>query len=216
MLPRMYTPTPREGALARLAVATLLAGLSACGGGSDEPAASPAPAPAPVAAAPAPVATPPLAPAPGVAGTRATCNLTDFRAQALARVNSYRAAGASCGAQGSFPAVRALAWNDALTLASLVHSDDMVALNFFSHTGTNGSSAGQRATAAGYVWSTWGENIAAGQPTVDSVMAAWQASPGHCANLMNAGFRDIGVACVSGTANNSYRTYWTMTLGAAR
>ncbi len=97
-----------------------------------------------------------------MAGTRATCNLADFRAQALARVNSYRAAGASCGAQGSFPAVPALAWNDALTQASLVHSEDMVALNFFSHTGSNGSSAGQRATAAGYVWSTWGENIAAG------------------------------------------------------
>ena len=56
----------------------------------------------------------------------------------------------------------------------------------------------------------------AGQPTVDSVMAAWLASTGHCANLITAGFRDIGLACVSGTANNSYRTYWTMTLGAAR
>jgi uncharacterized protein YkwD len=151
-----------------------------------------------------------------VAGTRATCNLADFQAQALARVNSYRAAGASCGAQGNFPAVPALAWNDALTQASLMHSDDMVALNFFSHTGSTGSNAGQRATAAGYVWSTWGENIAAGQATVDTVMAGWLASPGHCANLMNARFRDIGLACVSGTANNSYRTYWTMTLGAAR
>ncbi len=163
-------------------------------------------------AAPAPA----TAPAPGVAGTRATCNLADFRALALARVNSARAAGASCGAEGDFPAAPALAWNDALTQASLVHSDDMVALDFFSHTGSSGSSAGQRATAAGYVWSTWGENIAAGQATVDSVMAGWLASPGHCANLMNARFRDIGLACVSGTANNRYRTYWTMTLGAAR
>jgi uncharacterized protein YkwD len=151
-----------------------------------------------------------------VAGNRATCNLADFRAQALARVNSYRAAGASCGAQGSFPPAPALAWNDALTQASLGHSDDMMALNFFSHTGSSGSSVGQRATAAGYVWSTVGENIAAGQTTVDIVMAGWLASPGHCANLMNARFRDIGLACVSGTASNSYRTYWTMTLGAAR
>ena len=151
-----------------------------------------------------------------MAGNRATCNLADFRAQALARVNSYRAAGASCGAQGSFPPAPALAWNDALTQASLGHSDDMMALNFFSHTGSSGSSVGQRATAAGYVWSTVGENIAAGQTTVDIVMAGWLASPGHCANLMNARFRDIGLACVSGTASNSYRTYWTMTLGAAR
>ena len=33
---------------------------------------------------------------------------------------------------------------------------------------------------------------------------------------MNARFRDIGLACVSGTASNRYRSYWTMTLGAAR
>jgi len=200
---------PRPPAHARLAVASLLAALSACGGGSggDAPDAR-----APAAAAPAPAP----APAPGVAGNRATCNLADFRAQAVARVNSYRAAGASCGAQGTFPPAPALAWNDVLTQASLGHSDDMMALNFFSHTGSSGSSVGQRATAAGYVWSTVGENIAAGQTTVDIVMAGWLASPGHCANLMNARFRDIGLACVSGTASNSYRSYWTMTLGAAR
>lgn len=97
-----------------------------------------------------------------------------------------------------------------------MHSDDVMALNFFSHTGSSGSSAGQRATAAGYVWSTWGENIAAGQPTVDSVMAGWQSNPGRCANQMNARFRGMGLACVSGTASNGYRSYWTMTLGAAR
>jgi uncharacterized protein YkwD len=48
------------------------------------------------------------------------------------------------------------------------------------------------------------------------VMAGWMASDGHCANIMNADMRDIGVACVAGGAGNSYRTYWTMTLGAQR
>jgi uncharacterized protein YkwD len=131
-------------------------------------------------------------------------------------VNAYRAAGASCGSEGNFPAAPPLAWNAALTQASLVHSDDMVAFNFFSHTGSDGSSAGQRATAAGYIWQSWGENIAAGQLSVAVVMASWMASPGHCANIMHAGFRDIGLACVSGGAGSSYPTYWTMTLGSAR
>ena len=81
---------------------------------------------------------------------------------------------------------------------------------------SDGSSAGQRATAAGYVWRTWGENIAAGQTSVNQVMAGWLASPGHCANLLNPNFRDIGLACVSAGAGNTYRTYWTMTLGATR
>lgn len=217
MIRCMTASSSRPRAPLGLIVLSLLVGLSACGGGGGD---SPAPSPAPVAAAPAPAPAPSPSPAPppapGVAGTRATCQIADFREQALARVNAYRAAGASCGASGTFPPAPALAWNDALTQASVVHSDDMVARNFFSHTGSDGSSAGQRATAAGYVWSTWGENIAAGQQGVDSVMAAWLASPGHCANLMNARFRDIGLACVSGTASNSYRTYWTMTLGASR
>lgn len=92
----------------------------------------------------------------------------------------------------------------------------MVAFDFVGHTGTDGSSAGDRATAAGYVWQSWGENVAAGQPTLAVVMAGWMASPGHCANIMRAGFRDIGLACVKGGAGNTYRTYWTMTLGSAR
>jgi uncharacterized protein YkwD len=161
--------------------------------------------------APAGPATPSAEP-----GTRATCGLPGFQAEALALVNAHRAAGASCGSSGSFAATTPLAWNTLLTQAALVHSDDMVANDFVSHTGSDGSNAGQRSTAAGYLWSTWGENIAAGQPTVAIVVAAWMASPGHCANLMQPAFRDIGLACVSGSASNVYRSYWTMALGAAR
>jgi uncharacterized protein YkwD len=61
-----------------------------------------------------------------------------------------------------------------------------------------------------------GENIAAGQTTVDSVMADWMASPGHCANIMRPEFVEMGVACVNGTPANTYRTYWTMDFGRPR
>jgi uncharacterized protein YkwD len=134
----------------------------------------------------------------------------------LALVNQHRLAGASCGSRGVFPAVAALRWNEALSQSSLVHSDDMAAQNFFSHTGSDGSSAGQRITAAGYVWQTWGENIAAGQSSVAAVVQAWMNSPGHCANIMHAAFRDLGAACVAGSAGTSYRSYWTQNFGAAR
>ena len=63
----------------------------------------------------------------------------------------------------------------------------------------------------GYAWSFAGENIAAGQPTVSSVMSGWLASPGHCANIMKAEFRDVAVSCVS-QAGSSYGRYWTMSL----
>ena len=40
----------------------------------------------------------------------------------------------------------------------------MVANGFFSHTGANGSSVGDRLNAVAYGWASVAENIAAGQP----------------------------------------------------
>lgn len=209
------SPIHTAGALRRASLLSLTLALSwalaACGGGGAD-SGTPATAPAPPAATP-PAATPPASP---VAGTRATCNLADFQAEALRLVNAARAAGGSCGSSGSFAPTTPLAWNTALAQAALVHSDDMVAGDFFSHTGSDGSSAGARAAAAGYSAGTWGENIAAGQPTVAAVMQAWMASPGHCANILRASYRDIGLACVAGTGDNRYGTYWTMVLGTQR
>lgn len=189
----------RRAALGPLVALVILAGCGGGGGSDATDATSPA-----------------QSPTPATAGARATCGLPNFDADLLTLVNAHRAAGASCGSKGSFPAAAPLAWNAMLTQASLVHSDDMVAANFFGHTGSNGSGAGQRATAAGYIWQSAGENIAAGQHSVAAVVAGWMASPGHCANIMQASFRDIGVACVNGGAGNTYATYWTMVLGLAR
>ena len=189
--------------------ALLVALLAACGGGGGdaEPAATPA-----VPVSPAPPASSPS----GGASATGTCNLPDFANAVLTRVNQYRAAGASCGTHGAFAPAAGLAWNLPLTQAADSHSRDMVANNFFSHTGANGSSAGQRISAAGYDWSSYGENIAAGQASVSVVVDGWMASDGHCANIMNAAFVDIGVACVPGSTSTTYRTYWTMDLGKSR
>ena len=184
------------------ALAILLA-LAGCGGGGGDAPSSP-------------VTPAPTTPPPTTAGTRLTCNLPNFESEMLAAVNARRRSGATCGARGAFPAAPDLSWNAALTQAAAAHSDDMVANNFFSHTGSNGSTLGDRATAAGYAWSSLGENIAAGQASVAEVVDGWMKSDGHCANLMNAGFRDIGVACVAGNANTTYRTYWTQDFGTPR
>ena len=106
--------------------------------------------------------------------------------------------------------------NAVLTQAAEAHSQDMVKNNFFAHNGSDGSTLGTRVTAAGYAWSSLGENIAAGQRTVNEVVDGWMASDGHCANIMNGTFQEIGVVCVPGTAADTYPTYWTMDLGRAR
>lgn len=205
-----------------LGLVWMVAALAACGGGGSDsaPTASPSPSPTPSpspspAPAPGPAPAPAPAPAPSPASS-ITCGLSDFEASLLARINQVRAAGASCGARGSFVPTGALAWNTPLTTASAAHSQDMVTNNFFSHTGSNGSTLSARVEAAGYAWGSVGENIAAGYPTVTAVMDGWMASDGHCANIMNPGFTQVGVACIRGTSANPYGTYWTMDLARPR
>ncbi|MFN7725064.1 MAG: CAP domain-containing protein [Rubrivivax sp.] len=181
-------------------------GLTACGGGSDSAAAE-APAVPPAPTAPTTPASP---------QALSTCGLSDFAAQALTRINQYRANGASCGAEGRFAATGPLAWHDALTQAADGHARDMAASNYFSHTSLDGRTLAQRINATGYVWSTAAENIAAGQRSVATVVDGWMASDGHCANLMRPAHQHLGLACAAGPAGSTYPTYWSLTLAAPR
>ena len=141
------------------------------------------------------------------------CGLPDFRASVLARVNEVRAAGANCGQAGSFGAAGAVTWNDLLTQAAAGHASDMARLNFFSHTSQDGRTLADRVNATGYVWMRLGENIAGGPTSVAAVVDAWLASPDHCANMMDPAYVEVGVACVPGSASNTFQTYWVMELG---
>ena len=76
--------------------------------------------------------------------------------------------------------------------------------NFFSHTGSNGSSVGDRVTAEGYNWTNVGENIASGQTTPEAALESWLNSPGHCANIMNPDFTELGAGIESPNG-----TLWT-------
>lgn len=103
----------------------------------------------------------------------------------------------------------ALTVDSQLQAAAQGHSDDMVARKFFDHTNPSGKSPGDRITAAGYRWSTYGENIAYGQRTPAAVMSAWMNSSGHRANILNCRFKNIGV----GVTLKSGTPYWTQNFG---
>lgn len=130
----------------------------------------------------------------------------------LRLVNERRARGAVCGAQ-SLPPVAALRWNPLLAQAALRHSQDMAVRDFFGHQGSDGSNAGQRITASGYAWSSWGENIAAGQRSAEAVIQAWMQSEGHCRNIMAPRYQDMGLACVR-PANAPSQLLWTQVFAA--
>lgn len=172
---------------------------------------APAPAPAPVPA-PAPAAT--SAPAPGSDFISATCVPGVTAAQALARLNEIRSQARTCGTT-AYAAAPPLQWNAALAQAAGAHSADMAANRYFSHTGQNGSTPGSRAQAAGYPSSFVGENISAGRSTMETTLADWLQSPGHCANIMRADYRDYGIGCAY-DASSPYKTYWTQLFGAQR
>jgi len=107
---------------------------------------------------------------------------------------------------------RALTVDSRLAAAARKHSADMVARDYFSHTTPNGVTFSQRIDAEGYQWSRVGENIAAGQRNATEVMKAWMKSPGHRANILNCGYRNIGI----GVVQNGRSPVWTQDFGTPR
>jgi uncharacterized protein YkwD len=104
----------------------------------------------------------------------------------------------------------ALAPNAQLAASAKRHSDDMARTGNFSHTGTDGSTAAQRVTDAGYPYRVMAENIAAGQGTAQEVVSSWMNSEGHRANIVNCELRDLGVAHA---VDGSGKLYWTQDFG---
>lgn len=74
----------------------------------------------------------------------------------------------------------------------------------FSHTRPDGSSFSTAMKQAGVNYRRAGENIAWGQKTPQEVVNAWMNSPGHRANIMNAGYTRIGVGHLQNAAGTSY------------
>ncbi|MCU0119875.1 CAP domain-containing protein [Pseudomonas sp. B2M1-30] len=130
----------------------------------------------------------------------------------LAEVNAARARPRMCGRQ-RFAAARPLSWNPALGAAAQSHSKAMAYGNYFAHRDPDGDMPADRARAAGYRGRQIGENIAAGQSSPGKAMAGWLASPGHCANLMNPMFTQVGAGFAS-QARSDEGVYWTMLFGA--
>jgi uncharacterized protein YkwD len=130
----------------------------------------------------------------------------------LALVNEARATPRTCGAQ-AFGAAPPVAWNASLAQAALGHSQDMAAKRYFNHKEPGGSAPADRATRAGYRWKQIGENIASGQRSVTEAVAGWLDSPGHCANIMNPAYTEMGAAYAVNPANENRTLYWTQMFG---
>ncbi|WP_223456769.1 MULTISPECIES: CAP domain-containing protein [unclassified Pseudomonas] len=130
----------------------------------------------------------------------------------LIELNAARAKPRQCGTQ-SFNATAPLAWNATLATAAEGNSRSMANNNYFDHKDRDGRTPGDRAELAGYNFQQIGENIAAGQDSVRKVVEGWLTSPGHCANLMNPQFRELGAAYATDPKSDA-GIYWTAMFGA--
>jgi uncharacterized protein YkwD len=130
----------------------------------------------------------------------------------LSLINMARTQPHQCGGQ-SFAATAPLSWNPTLASAADTHTRDMANNNYFDHTDRDGHTPGDRAELSGYAGRQIGENIAAGQDTVRKVVDGWLASPGHCANVMNPQFRELGAAYAVDPKSDA-GIYWTAMFGS--
>lgn len=130
-------------------------------------------------------------------------NRPDFASQVVTLVNQHRAT------IGRGP----LSESATLTASSVWKSLHMANYGYFGHDDPAppvSRSAFQRARDCDYAGSTWGENIAYGYTSPQSVMNGWLASPGHRANIESLNYTTIGVGVA---ANAGGVLYWTQNFG---
>jgi uncharacterized protein YkwD len=153
-------------------------------------------------------------------------SLSTNQQELLDAINKERAANRTCGNRGTFPSVAALTWNPELYAAALEHVTDLAYSNTFSHDGSgteydltgNGRASKfyERIVANGYAnYYSVGENIAGGQRSLEEVMKAWMASPGHCENIMKSTYTEVGVAIVI-KSDSTYQIYWGQNFGSKK
>lgn len=136
-------------------------------------------------------------------------SLSRFQNDFLSRINKIRSTGCKCGST-AMPPAEPLSWNILLERSAYNHALDMSKRRYFNHVSPSGKTIKNRLEEAGYTLSgmrtyAFGENIAAGQRSIDQVMAGWLKSEGHCKNIMSPNFKEIGVA--------ETNLYWVQNFG---
>ncbi|MEU5208703.1 sigma-70 family RNA polymerase sigma factor [Streptomyces sp. NPDC020742] len=142
-----------------------------------------------------PSTAPPTRPSP-------TATPPDLEEQAVALINRHRAT-AGCGP---------LRVDRRLHSAARQHSADMAARGYYEHTTPEGTGPDARITAAGYPWSSWGENLDRGPRTADAAVRDWMGDAMHRDNMLNCRFTAVGIGVVPGASG----PWWTQDLAAPR
>jgi uncharacterized protein YkwD len=134
--------------------------------------------------------------------------------RALQLVNDVRARGTHCG-ERSFAPAPPVKLSGTLADVAYGHASDMAVHNYFEHEDLAGHSPADRVRAVGYREKLVGENIAYGPQSAEEVVQGWLDSPGHCENIMDPRFAEMGIAYAAGHAAK-HGLYWVQLLAAPR
>lgn len=130
--------------------------------------------------------------------------------EALQLVNDVRSRGTRCG-ERTFAPAPPLTLSGSLGNVALGHAADMAEHDYFEHRDLNGGSPADRVRAVGYRERLVGENIAYGPKSLGEVVQGWLDSPGHCENMMDPRFVEMGLAYAKGRSGR-HGLYWVQVL----
>lgn len=130
------------------------------------------------------------------ATTVANNNMSTYN-EVVAKVNEYRAAAEA----------EPIVLDKKLCIAATIRAMELAYADKFDHTRPNGKSFSSILKDFNISYYTAGENIAAGQPSVNSVTETWYKSDGHRENMECKSFKKIGVGKYK-LPNSHWGTYW--------
>ena len=120
-------------------------------------------------------------------------SVTTFEAEVVRLVNDIRRQNG----------LKPLTENWELSRVARYKSQDMLDNRYFAHNSPTYGTPFQMMKSFGLSFHTAGENIAKGYSTPQAVVNGWMNSSGHRANILNAGYTQIGVGYVA------QGHYWT-------
>ncbi len=129
---------------------------------------------------------------PGVLGT--SSNIDQKRVIELTNIEREK--------KGLLPVVE----NEALDRAAKLKAVNMFEENYWAHFAPSGKTPWDFILGVGYRFTFAGENLAKNFYSSDEVVKAWMASPTHRDNLLNANYKDIGIAVQDGILNGQKTT----------
>ncbi len=91
--------------------------------------------------------------------------------------------------------------NSELSQAAAAKAADMFAHNYWAHVSPQGTEPWSFISSSGYKYQHAGENLARDFSNPSDIVKAWMASPTHRQNLLDARYKDIGVAVMDGYIN---------------